>query len=101
MGLLIIVQAAGVAASLVSLIVLPMTTDNCAYVECGPEKWITWAIWMQFGAAAVAGLSTLAGLIMFARNRIGFWLPLMGCVVQWGIIVAAWWVAGLAGPIAG
>lgn len=96
---LILIQLAGGVAALLSCIVLPMSIDNCAYQACGDEKWITWAIWMQIAAVAVAGGLTAAGLIMLVRRRIGFWLPLAGCVVQWSVIVAAWHVAAQSGPL--
>lgn len=96
---LILVQLAGAVAALLSCIVLPMSIDNCAYQACGDEKWITWAIWMQIAAVAVAGGLTAAGLIMLARRRIGFWLPLLGCVIQWSVIAGAWRLAALSGPL--
>lgn len=95
----ILIQLAGAVAALLSCIVLPMSIDNCAYQTCGDEKWITWAIWMQIGAIAVAGVLTTAGLIMVARRRIGFWLPLLGCVIQWSVIIGAWHLAALSGPL--
>lgn len=95
----ILVQLAGAVAALLSCIVLPMSIDNCAYQTCGDEKWITWAIWMQITAVAFAGMLAVAGLIMLARNRIGFWLPLLGCVIQWSVIIGAWRVAALSGPL--
>lgn len=97
---LVVIQLAGAVAALFSCIVLPMSIDNCAYQTCGDEKWISWAIWMQIAAVAVAGGSTIAGLIMLVRNRIGFWLPLLGCVVQRSMIVWAWHVAALSGSAA-
>lgn len=96
---LILVQLAGAVAALLSCIVLPMSIDNCAYQTCGDEKWISWAIWMQIAAVAVAGGFTAAGLIMLARKRTGFWLPLLGCVIQWSVIVGAWHLAAQSGPL--
>lgn len=96
---LILIQLAGAGAMLISCIVLPMSIDNCAYQACGDEKWITWAIWIQIAAVAIAGVFTAAGLIMVARKRIGFWLPLLGCVIQWPVIVGAWHLAALSGPL--
>ncbi len=97
---LVVIQIAGAVAALLGCIVLPMSIDNCAYQACGDEKWISWAIWMQIAAVVVAGAFTVAGLIMLARRRIGFWLPLLGCVLQWSMIVGAWHVGALAGPVA-
>lgn len=96
---LILIQLAGAVAALLSCIVLPMSIDNCAYQACGDEKWITWAIWIQIAAVAVTGVFTAAGLIMLARRRIGFWLPLLGCSIQWSAIVGAWHLATLSGPL--
>lgn len=96
---LILIQLAGAVAALLSCIVLPMSIDNCAYQACGDEKWITWAIWIQIAAVAIAGVFTAAGLIMLSRRRIGCWLPLLGCVIQWSGIVGAWYLAALSGPL--
>ncbi|BBX87433.1 DUF6264 family protein [Mycolicibacterium aubagnense] len=96
---LIVIQLAGAVAALLSCIVLPMSIDNCTYQACGDEKWIAWAIWMQIAAVAVAGALTAAGLIMLVRRRIGFWLPLLGCVIQWAVIVGAWHLAAQSGPL--
>ncbi|CDO06896.1 hypothetical protein C1S82_26835 [Mycolicibacterium cosmeticum] len=97
--LLLCVQAAGVGVMLLSVLVLPMSIDNCAYQTCGDEKWISYAIWTALASMAPAGVFTGLGIIQLARNRIGFWLALIGTVAQWSLIYGAWRMAALAGPV--
>jgi hypothetical protein len=87
------------AVAFISYIVIPMSTDNCAYVDCGSEKWIT-------PAMAVVGLSPFVGMIFtgvgiyrLARRKPASSSPLAGCVAQFLMIVVAWVMAAQAGPI--
>jgi hypothetical protein len=93
------VQGLGLAVSFLSFIALPMSNDNCAYVDCGDEKWITWAMALIVVANVVAAVFSAGGVYLLARQRIAFWLPLLGCLAQVAIIAAAWWLAAKAGPI--
>lgn len=99
--LLVCVQLAGVGVALLSVLVLPMSIDNCAYQTCGDEKWINYAIWTALASLAPAGVFSGIGIIQLARNRIGFWLALVGAVAQWSVLYGAWRMAALAGPVAG
>jgi hypothetical protein len=87
------------AVAFISYIAIPMSTDNCAYVDCGSEQWIT-------PAMAVVGLSPFVGMIFtaiaiyrLARRQTASWSPLAGCVAQFAMIVVAWVMAAQAGPI--
>ncbi|WP_135453159.1 hypothetical protein [Mycobacterium sp. DL99] len=99
--LLFVVQAGLGFVALTSFMVFPMSIDNCAYVECGDEKWINYAMWTALATMVPAGLFFCVGVIQLARNRIGFWWPLIGILAQGAILGAAWRMASLAGPIAG
>lgn len=99
--LLFVVQAGGLLLALLSFMVLPMTTDNCAYQACGDGKWINYAMWIAIASMAPAALFSCLGIIQLARNRIGFWLPLIGILAQGAILWASWRAAALAGPITG
>jgi hypothetical protein len=98
---LVCVQFAGVGIALLSVLVLPMSIDNCAYQTCGDEKWINYAIWTALASLAPAGVFTGIGVIQLVRNRIGFWLALIGVVAQWSLLYGAWRMADWAGPVAG
>jgi hypothetical protein len=87
------------AVAFVSYIAIPMSTDSCAYVDCGSEKWIT-------PAMAVVGISPFVGMIFLAggiyllfRRKPAIWSPLAGCVTQFLMIAVAWGMATQAGPV--
>jgi hypothetical protein len=99
--LLIAVQVGGALLAFTSFMVIPMSIDNCAYQTCGDEKWISYATWIALASMTPAGLFSGIGLIQLGRNRIGFWLPLIGVFAQGATLWAAWRIAALAGPISG
>lgn len=99
--MLLLAQAAGVFALMISTVALPMSIDHCAYQTCGGEKWIGYAQWVMLGSMVPAGLFSGLGLIQLARNRVGSWLPLIGVIGQWSLISGAWALAARAGPITG
>lgn len=99
--LLFVAQGGLGLLALMSFMVFPMSTDNCAYEACGDGNWINWAMWMALGSIVPAGLFFSLGVIQLARRRIAFWLPLLGVLAQVGLLLGAWRVADLAGPIAG
>jgi hypothetical protein len=81
---------------------IAMSTDNCAYVECGDEQWIGVAMflatWVNAGfLLADIGLST----VLLTKRRMTFVVPLIGCVSHLGLFYAAFAVASLAGPVTG
>lgn len=99
--LLIAVQAGGALLAFMSFMAIPMSIDNCAYQTCGDEKWINYAMWIALASMAPAGLFSGIGLIQLGRNRIAFWLPLIGVLAQGTTLWTAWRIAALAGPISG
>ncbi|TQR85794.1 hypothetical protein D8S82_14625 [Mycobacterium hodleri] len=100
-GVLLLAQAAGVFALVISTVALPMSIDDCAYQTCGDEKWIGYAQWLVLGSMAPAGLFSGLGLIQLARSRVGSWLALIGVIGQWSLIFGAWALAARAGPLTG
>ncbi|OMC31595.1 hypothetical protein A5740_14965 [Mycobacterium sp. GA-1841] len=97
--LLFLIQAGLAVVALMSFMVFPMSIDNCAYVACGDEKWIPYAMWTAVGSVAPAALSFCVSFVQLGRNRIGFWWALIGVLAQGGILGAAWHLAALAGPL--
>ncbi|MBP1823206.1 hypothetical protein [Mycobacterium sp. OAE908] len=83
----------------ISFIALPMSIDNCAYQDCGPEKWIDYAMLTVALSAPAGAIFSGAGIYLLATRKVGFWAPLLGCAVQVAMLAAAWLMAGNAGPI--
>lgn len=98
--LLLLVQAGWCVVALFAVMVIPMTTDSCAYEACGDGKWIEPAMWTALASIVPAGLFASVGFIQLARKRIGFWWVLMGVLAQVGVLWVAGRMADLAGPIA-
>ncbi|MEU0496615.1 hypothetical protein [Mycobacterium sp. NPDC006124] len=95
----LLAQAGLAAFSFTSVIALPMSTDNCAYVDCGDETWIWWSMAAVIGSDVVGLLFAAAAIVALARRRVAFWLPVLGCLTQAAMIAAGWAMAGNAGPI--
>src|SRR5918994_6102116 len=75
---LFMVQLGLGAVAFVAYIAIPMSTDSCAYVDCGSEKWIT-------PAMAIVGISPFVGMIFIGggiyllfRRKPAIWSPLAG-----------------------
>jgi hypothetical protein len=83
----------------ISYIAIPMSTDNCAYVECGDEKWIDYAMASVALSAPLGAVFIGGGIYLLAKRKIGFWSPLLGCAVQASMLAAAWMMARHAGPL--
>ena len=80
-------------------IALPMSIDNCAYVDCGDEAWIGRSMGTSMGSIPVGSIFIGLAIYRLARHRVAFWAPLLGCGVQVAMLGAAFGMAGLAGPI--
>jgi hypothetical protein len=97
--LLFMIQVGLWPVAYVSYIAIPMSTDNCAYVECGDEKWINYAMATVALSAPVGAIFIGGGIYLLAKRKIGFWSPLLGGAAQFAMIAAAWIIARHAGPI--
>jgi hypothetical protein len=92
-------QIALCGVAFISFIALPMSIDNCAYQDCGPEKWIDSAMLTVALSAPAGAIFSGVGIYLLATRKVGFWAPLLGCAAQVAMIAAAWLMAGNAGPI--
>ncbi|MCV7278835.1 hypothetical protein H7J88_04135 [Mycolicibacterium flavescens] len=98
-GVLCLGQVGLFFVAFLSFIALPMSTDNCAYVDCGDEDWIRYAM-------ATVALTGPLGLVflgvaayLLSTRKVAFWAPLTGGIAQVVAIAIAWIMAGWAGPI--
>lgn len=99
---LLLVHTALAAFMLFFNLAIAMSTDNCAYVECGDEKWIRVAIFLGTWVNAGLLLADIAlSTVFLTKRRMTFFVPLIGCVCHVALFCAAVAVARLAGPVAG
>lgn len=82
-----------------SYIAIPMSIDNCAYVECGDERWIRYAMGAVALSVPIGAVFIGGGIYLLAKRKIAFWSPLLGVAAQVAMIAAAWIMADHAGPI--
>jgi hypothetical protein len=80
---------------------IAMSTDPCAYVECGDEQWIRVAMFLAIWVNGAVLLTDIAVSIVFLnKRRRAAVVPLIGCAAHLTLIFAAIAVASLAGPVA-
>jgi hypothetical protein len=96
---LFLIQVALWPVAYLSFIAMPMSIDNCAYVDCGDEKWIGYAMWTVALSVPIGAIFIGGGIYLLAQRRVAFWSPLLGCVAEAAMIAAAWMLAHHAGPI--
>lgn len=81
---------------------IAMSTDSCAYVECGDEKWIGVAMFLAFyGNVAVLLVDFFVSTVFLAKRRRTAVIPAVGCAVHVALIIAAFQFAAMAGPVSG
>ncbi|MEV3903829.1 hypothetical protein AB0K11_16015 [Mycobacterium sp. NPDC050551] len=81
---------------------IAMSTDSCAYVECGDEKWVGVAMFLAFyGNVAVLLADIVTSTVLLAKGRRTAIVPALGCVVHVALIIAAFQFAALSGPVNG
>jgi Family of unknown function (DUF6264) len=98
--LLLFAHVALFGATVVLLSLLVMGTDPCGYVKCGDPAWIdramNLAMWAGIGVFLVV---LVVAVIRLARHRLAFWVPLLGCVAQVALAIAAAAMESMAGPV--
>jgi len=100
-SVLLVIHGGLYAASFALLGLLVMTTDSCGSRKCGDPAWIdramdlgTWA-----GAALLVADIVVAVYFLVRRKRRAFVVPLIGCVAQVALAVAAAAMELQAGPV--
>ena len=79
---------------------LAMGIDVCAYQDCGDEAWIGRALFLIWYVAGLGFLADVVVSVVFmARGRRVAVIPAIGCSVQFAIILAAFVMSDLAGPV--
>ncbi|MEZ0049858.1 hypothetical protein ABIA30_000848 [Mycobacterium sp. MAA66] len=96
---LALLQVGGAVVSWLSIFAIAMSTDPCAYQDCGDPGWIWRALWTVLAGNIAAVALSLVGFIQLARKRTAFWAPLAGLVIQLSLLALGWWLATKAGPL--
>lgn len=107
-------KAAGTAATLVLLVLhaclygvsllvvglLVMVTDPCGYQKCGDPAWLNRAMTLQsWGGGVLLLVDVVAASYLLAKRRRAFVVPIVGCLAQVVLTVAAVAMEFQAGPV--
>jgi hypothetical protein len=99
--ILLVIHGGLYAASFVLLGLLVMTTDPCGYRQCGDPAWIDRAMDLgTWGGAALLAVDIVVAVYFLVRQkRRAFVVPLIGCVAQVALALAAVAMELQAGPV--
>ena len=97
---LLIVHGALFGATIVLLGLLVMSTDPCGSVKCGDPAWIDRAMRLGiWGGAAILIADFVVAVYLLVRQRVAFFVPIVGCVAQVALGIGAVAMESLAGPV--
>ncbi|OBH53647.1 hypothetical protein A5686_08555 [Mycobacterium sp. E2479] len=99
-SVLLVIHGGLYLASFVLLGLLVMTTDPCGYRKCGDPAWINRAMDLgTWGGAALLVVDIVVAVYFLVRQkRRAFVIPLIGCVAQVALALAAVAMELQAGP---
>jgi hypothetical protein len=100
-SVLLVIHGGLYAASFALLGLLVMTTDACGSRKCGDPAWIDRAMTLGTwgGAALLVADIVVAVYLLARRKRRAFVVPLIGCVAQVALALAAVAMELQAGPV--
>ncbi|GAB4964209.1 hypothetical protein MAHJHV54_32850 [Mycobacterium avium subsp. hominissuis] len=88
------------AATYVLLGLLVMSTDPCGYQKCGDPAWIDRAMNLNIWAgAALLVIDIAVAVVLLVRRKRAFFVPIIGCLAQVALAVAAAAMELRAGPV--
>jgi hypothetical protein len=98
--ILLVVHAALFGATFALLGLLVMSTDACASVQCGDSAWIDRAMELEtWGGGAILLVDIAVSVYLLLRRRRAFISPIVGCVAQILLAIAAVVMELQAGPV--
>lgn len=98
--ILLIVHAGLFGATFALLGLLVMSTDACASVKCGDPAWIDRAMGLgTWGGGAVLLVDFVVAGYLLLRRRRAVISPIVGCVAQVALAIAAVAMELQAGPV--
>jgi hypothetical protein len=87
-------------ATFVGLGLMVMITDSCGYQKCGDPAWLDRAVYLALWAGgAFLFVDVLVTVIRLVRQRVAWVVPLLGCIAQLAVALAAAAMALQAGPV--
>jgi hypothetical protein len=87
-------------ATFVGLGLMVMITDSCGYQKCGDPAWLDRAMYLALSAGgAFLFVDVLVTVIRLVRQRVAWVVPLLGCIAQLAVALAAAAMALQAGPV--
>lgn len=98
--MLLVVHGGLFAATYVLLGLLVMSTDPCGYQKCGDPAWIDRAMNLNIWAGATLLVIDIAvAVVLLVRRKRAFFVPIIGCLAQVALAVAAAAMELRAGPV--
>lgn len=87
-------------ATILVLGLLVMTTDSCAYQKCGDQAWLDRAMNLGLWAGgAILLADVVVTVIRLVRQRVAWFVPVIGCIAQLALAFGAAAMESLAGPV--
>lgn len=97
---LLVIHGGLYGATFVLLGLLVMSTDPCGYQKCGDPAWIDRAMNLgTWGGAALLLVDIVVAVYLLVRRKRAFFVPIIGCLAQVALAVAAAAMELQAGPV--
>nr|WP_245845359.1 DUF6264 family protein [Mycobacterium arosiense] len=98
--ILLVIHGGLYGATFVLLGLLVMSTDPCGYQKCGDPAWIDRAMNLgAWGGAALLLIDIVVAVYLLVRRQRAFFVPIIGCLAQVALAVAAVAMELQAGPV--
>jgi hypothetical protein len=98
--ILLVVHGCLFGATFALLGLLVMSTDPCGPVKCGDPAWIDRAMALgTWGGAALLLIDIVVAVYLLVRRQRAFFVPILGCVAQVALVIAAVSMELQAGPV--
>jgi hypothetical protein len=97
---LLILHGCLLGATFVLMGLLITTTDPCGSRQCGDPAWIDLAMRLEiWGGAAILLTDIVVAMFLLLRQKRAFVVPIIGCIAQVALAVAAVSMELQAGPV--
>ena len=99
-SILLVIHGGLYAATFALLGLLVMSTDACGARKCGDPAWIDRATDLgTWGGAVLLVVDIVVAVFLLVRRKRAFVVPIIGCVAQVALAVAAAAMEVRAGPV--